>query len=117
MIARHKRSQTMQTRMTQKGKPEMTAPQSCMERRGQNHQISKGVKVRVLAQQEALERLISVLDATKEGVEHEPMPAHRWDDSLHRLSRLRMARALYALETTGEMVRVGPGAWIRKAKR
>lgn len=70
--------------------------------------------MRELAQQEALERLIALLDANQELDGQEAMPAHRWDDSLHRLARLRVARAAYALETTGEMVRVGPGAWIRR---
>ena len=109
----------------------MTAPQSCMdkrsiERQGREQQITSGVKVRVLAQQEALEHLISVMDTHSVPNQFNPnqpnpnqpgpMPTYRWDDSLHRLARLRMARALYALETTGEMVRISPGAWIRRRR-
>jgi hypothetical protein len=89
------------------------APQTQIEHRGQEQQIIGSVKVRELAQQEALERLIGLLTRA----EGEPAlvghaPTHRWDDSLHRLARLRMARAAYALETNTDMVRVGQGAWI-----
>jgi len=94
----------------------VTVLQTCTEKQERAEQPLCVVKVRELAQQEALERLLLLLDTNQRYDWIERMPAYRWDDMLHRLARLRIAHAIYALETTGEMVRVGPGAWIRRRR-
>ncbi|HLK56178.1 MAG TPA: hypothetical protein VKU00_06425 [Chthonomonadaceae bacterium] len=60
----------------------------------------------------ALERLVNLLAAE---AEQNPARAGRdRADSLSRLARLRAIHASYALATSGEMERVGMGAWVRR---
>jgi hypothetical protein len=70
------------------------------------------VRVRELAQQEALERLLTLLDPETNSDLRRSMPMGRWDDPLHRWARLRAARAAYVLNTSGEVRRIGNGAWL-----
>lgn len=88
---------------------------------GQNEskQLVTTVRVRELAQQEALERLMTLLDPESGSDLRRSIPLERWDDPLHRWARLRAARAAYVLNTSGQIERVGPGAWLceRRSRR
>lgn len=75
------------------------------------------VRVREIAQQEALERLCALLEPAPDERAAAPMPRVRWEDRLHRQARLRAARARYVLSTSDVMRRVGPGAWVRRGSR
>lgn len=75
--------------------------------------VDRTMLVRELAQQAALERLLAVLDPRQVSDPYGPMPAMRWDDQMHRLARLRAARAAYNLESSGTMLQLAPGGWIR----
>ena len=67
------------------------------------------------AQAIAFERLVSLLEADGGAVRREsPMSRGAEQDNLSRLARLRAAHAAYALATTGEMKRMGQGAWVRR---
>jgi hypothetical protein len=65
---------------------------------------------------EAIERLVTLLEANAPESPRLSLP--RQGDptnQLNQMARLRQARAAYALETNGDFVRVGHGAWIRRA--
>lgn len=78
------------------------------------YRIDRTMRVRELAQQAALERLLAVLDPRQVADPFGPMPAMRWDDRTHRLARLRAARAAYNLENSGTMLRLAVGAWAKR---
>ena len=92
----------------------MTALRALIEDQGKQRQSMAGLRVRGLAQMEALEHLIGIMGEQDEEHPHPPVPAYRSTESLHHQARLRIARAAYALATNGDMVRVGAGAWIRR---
>ena len=87
--------------------------------RGRERKNSRSRQTREMRQlsqeverQLALERLLNLL-----AVEAEQNPARAGRDranALSRMARLRAAHASYALATTGEMERVGVGAWMRR---
>ena len=62
-----------------------------------------------------LARLLALLESEADPATAHNGPVH--NDSLSHIARLRNAHASYALATTGEMEREGPGAWVRRNGR
>ena len=65
---------------------------------------------------EALTRLVLLLEEGAEVEQSFTPHVAVGEDALHRLSSLRQAHASYALNTMGDMRRVGPGAWLRRSR-
>lgn len=64
------------------------------------------------ARVEGLTRLVELLEA--ETYRNPPRAGRLRADAMSRIARLHNARAAYALATTGEMQRMGTGAWLRR---
>ncbi len=97
---------TLQTRMHLRGR----------ERRQLAVRVTRQTN-QVLAQREALERLISLLEkTTPDAMAHRVRTVRNGADNSGQLARLRAARTSYALATNNEMERVGAGAWVRRRR-
>jgi len=85
----------------------------CSQRRGRSRQVREArLRTQELARQEALDRLVSLLEADIE--RNPPRTGRNRADALSRLARLRSAHATYVLANMNDMERVGPGAWVRR---
>lgn len=80
--------------------------------------MEREVRLQELAQERAREAALERLVAVLEGAEPHPSGEHLFSvrsnyDALSRLARLRAAHAAYALANSGDMERVGSGAFVR----